>query len=983
MSDNLKLLTELIHEIIRAKDFDSALYTVLRQICEATEWVYGDVWLPSSDGTYLVLHQAYCQYEKLEIFKEKGKDLSLPPGVGLPGRIWSSKKPAWILDVTCDANFPRAPIARECGLKAGMGVPILDNEEVVAVMSFFIFERKEEDEQMVALVAAAAAELGNILKYKQMERKLVQLSSAVEQSVCSVVITDTNGTIEYVNPKFIQMTGYTPDEVIGENPCILKSGVTGPEEYKDLWKTITGGDNWQGVLCNRKKNGELYWELANISPIKDRNGNITHFLGCKEDITARKRSEWRLRAQYHVTCILAESDSLSESFQKILKVVCECLEWDIGEIWLTDHNANVLRIAETWCTPARKFPKFMELTKQITFSKSIGLPGSIWNSKKTIWIEDVTRETNFPRSILAEREGLHSAFGFPIISNEDCFGVMVFLTHKIQSPDNEILDMINAISNQISQFIMRKHAEAQLHKLSQAVEQSPSTIIITNTNGCIQYVNHGFTQLTGYTLEEVIGMTPSFLDSGITPPEDYKRLWGSISSVKEGEGEVISKKKNGEFYYEKIRISLIKDERDLVTNILITGEDITSIKEAAEEQEKLKEQLYHAQRLESIGQLAGGIAHDFNNIIMAITGYANILKMELAENDPLQQYITKQLSATEKATALTNGLLTFGRKRAFSLQLTGVNGIIKSAGGFIEMLMRKNIRQDIVLSEEDCFVMADKNQIEQAIVNLSTNARDAMPDGGVLSICSKKVTMDGAFIKAHGYGKEGKYALISVADSGIGMDEKTKKRIFEPFFTTKEIGKGTGLGLSIVYGIIKQHNGFIDVQSRPGKGTTFHMYLPLSNAPSLPDEPVPKIRNVIEHNSIPEPNPDSLKGREKILLAEDDEGIRMLLENVLKRNGYRVIVAVNGEDAVNKFTENQNSIQLLLFDVAMPVLNGKDAYGKIKNIRPDIKTIFMSGFCDDFFHKKCFSGEEEFRFVTKPILPGKLLAIIREVIDKQ
>ncbi|MCF6149333.1 MAG: PAS domain S-box protein [Candidatus Kuenenia sp.] len=982
MVDNLKLLHELIPEIMKAKDFSTALHTVLSRICEATEWVYGDAWLPSSDRNYLVWNQAYCQSEKLEIFKEKSKSLSFPPGVGLPGRIWASGKPAWILDVTCDTNFPRTPIARECGLKAGMGVPILDDVEVVAVMSFFNFERREEDEQMVTLIATAAAELGYILKYKQMERKLQQLSSAVEQSVCSVVITDTDGNIEYVNPKFIQMTGYTPEETVGKNPRMLKSGITPQEEYKNLWKTIRRGNNWQGVFCNKKKDGTLFWELANISPIKDSNGNITHFLGCKEDITARKRSEWRLRTQYVVTCILAESNSLSEAFPKILKAVCECLEWDIGEIWVVDRDANVLRIAETWYTSERAFPKFMEITKEITFSKSIGLPGSIWKRKKPIWVEDVTRETNFPRSIIANREGLHGAFGFPIISNEECVGVMVFFSHKIQSPDNEILDMINTIGNQIGQFIMRKRAETQFYKLSQAVEQSPNTVIIADTNGCIQYVNSRFTQLTGYTLEEVIGKTPSFLDSGITPRNNYNRLWGSISSVKEGEGEVISKKKNGEFFYEKVCISLIKDERDIVTNILITGEDITAIKDAEEEQKKLKEQLYHAQRLESIGRLAGGVAHDFNNILMAITGYINIMQMEMDENTPLRQYLAKILTATERANILTNELLTFGRKQPFDLKPISANNIIKDAIFFLEGIYEKdiNIELNVVLSEKEYFVMADKHQMGRAMLNLSKNAKDAMlPDGGNLTVGVMEAEMDDTFVKTQGYGKAGRYALLFVSDTGIGMDEKTKERIFEPFFTTKGIGKGTGLGLATVYGIVKQHNGFIGVDSEPEKGSTFNIYLPLVNV-STAAELAPKTCNTIEFNSTADSS--ITKGKEGILIAEDDEGIRILLENVLKRYGYRVIAAANGEDAVNKFAENKNSIQLLLFDVTMPVLNGKNAYHKIKDIRPDIKTIFMSGFYDDYFNKERFSKEEGISRVTKPISPNQLLGIIREVLDK-
>ena len=228
---------EVVVELAGTKDFTSALDIVLHKICAATGWAYGDVWAPSLNvPSFSVFKCVAHPSVELERFKQKSMRFTFTLGVGFPGRIWSSGKPAWIQDVTQDANFPRAPIARECGLKAGMGVPILNNDEVVAVMSFFIFERREKDEQMISLIATVAAELGNIFKYKQMEKRLLQLSSAVEQSIGSVMITDINGNIEYVNPTFSQITGYTPDEVIGENPSLLKSGATSLATYKNLGK---------------------------------------------------------------------------------------------------------------------------------------------------------------------------------------------------------------------------------------------------------------------------------------------------------------------------------------------------------------------------------------------------------------------------------------------------------------------------------------------------------------------------------------------------------------------------------------------------------------------------------------------------------------------------------------------------------------------------------------------------------------------------
>jgi len=280
-------------------------------------------------------------------------------------------------------------------------------------------------------------------------------------------------------------------------------------------------------------------------------------------------------------------------------------------------------------------------------------------------------------------------------------------------------------------------------------------------------------------------------------------------------------------------------------------------------------------------------------------------------------------------------------------------------------VMREDIKLTTVLADKRCMVMADTGQMEQVLMNLATNARDAMPEGGILSISTDIVEMGDEYIKAHGYGKVGKYVLISISDTGKGMDEKTKERIFEPFFTTKEVGKGTGLGLAIVYGIIKQHNGYIDVDSESGKGTTFRIYLPLIE--SEVEKEKPHI-HVIQKG-----------GTETVLIAEDEEDVRGLMKMVLEGHGYKVIEAVDGLDAINKFKENMDKIHLLLFDVIMPNKSGKEAYYAINEIRPGIKALFMSGYSKDIIQEDI--SRLGLHFVSKPILPTELLKKVREALD--
>ncbi|MDI6727898.1 MAG: ATP-binding protein [Thermodesulfovibrionales bacterium] len=394
---------------------------------------------------------------------------------------------------------------------------------------------------------------------------------------------------------------------------------------------------------------------------------------------------------------------------------------------------------------------------------------------------------------------------------------------------------------------------------------------------------------------------------------------------------------------------------------------LENIKKETAEKKKLEEMLLHSQKMEAIGQLAVGIAHDFNNMLSAIIGFGGLINMNMSDDDPNRTYLKEILAAGERASHLTQGLLTFSRKQIINPKPVSLNEIIRSIEKLLKRIIREDIELKTILADRDLTVMADPGQIEQVLMNLTTNARDAMPHGGILTISTELIRLDNEFIKTHGYGETREYALISVSDTGMGMDEKTKERIFEPFFTTKELGKGTGLGLAIVYGIIKQHNGYINCYSEPCKGTTFRIYMPLIS---------PEFEK-IQPAAVPE-----LKGgSETVLVAEDDTVIRKLTRSVLERFGYKVIEAFDGEDAIRKFMDNKNRIHILLFDVIMPKKNGKEAYEEIKKIRPDIKSIFISGYTADIIHEKGIL-DEGMNFISKPVSPRDILRKVREVLDR-
>ena len=468
-------------------------------------------------------------------------------------------------------------------------------------------------------------------------------------------------------------------------------------------------------------------------------------------------------------------------------------------------------------------------------------------------------------------------------------------------------------------------------------------------------------QMFGYETEEIVGRSAAML---YKTNEEFEKAGKDFFSLPNFQPakimEVEYRRKNGQPFTAEISAFKLIDAADKVIGNVAVVHDVT-------EQRKLESQFRQSQKMESIGTLAGGIAHDFNNILTAIIGYGYMALRKMPPTDAQRKTIERILESADRAAELTKGLLLFSRKQVLDRKVVDLNLTIKKA----EELLKRIIGEDIDI-RTDCqadtlLVLADEHQLEQVLMNLATNARDSMPQGGTLIVAAEAVQLNEDFIKAHGFITPGNYALITVSDSGKGMDEATRQHIFEPFFTTKETGKGTGLGLSVVYGTVKQHEGHISVYSEPNEGTTFRIYLPLSaTAESAP--------------CATEPEPPPAFGTETILLAEDDEAVRSTTTAILSDFGYKIIEAVDGEDALQKFAENQAVIDLLIFDLIMPKLNGNLAYDKIRADWPEVKALFFSGYAPDTLRQK-IAADNHAALVSKPVSPLELLRKVREVLD--
>jgi PAS domain S-box-containing protein len=603
-----------------------------------------------------------------------------------------------------------------------------------------------------------------------------------------------------------------------------------------------------------------------------------------------------------------------------------------------------------------------------------GISGRVWVSGEPLKVDDYNLwEGRIPDS---DRDILHAMACVPLKVADQVVGVLglAFIDQDVVFNDQQMellahfgelasLALENARLNEKSQreLAVRKRVEEDLRKLSVAVEQNPASIVITDTSGTIEYVNPHFTFLTGYSFEEMVGQNPSMLKTGETSTEEYRKLWETILAGKEWRGEFHNRKKDGDLYWEQAMIAPIRDNLSNITHFIAIKEDIT-------ERKQLEGQLRHSQKMDAVGQLAGGIAHDFNNILTAIVGYASIMQLKLPDDSPLKKNAEQIAATAERGANLTQGLLAFSRKQASNPVVVDLNEIINRVHQLLLRLISEDIRLEINLISKSLAIMADSGQLEQVLMNLSTNARDAMPQGGSIVISTEEVVVNNDFVLARGFGQPGRYALLTVADSGEGMDSDIVKHIFEPFYTTKEMGKGTGLGLSIVYGIIKKHNGYILCHSTIGLGTIFQIFLPLlDTAPAVAVEKMPEVVQ-------------NINGGDCILLAEDNETTRVLGREILEEFGYTVIQAVDGKDALEKFREHGERISLVILDVIMPKMNGREVYDAIRSIAPDMQILFCSGYAKDVVVSQ--GGlEEGMNYLPKPFTPKELLMKIREVLD--
>ncbi len=494
---------------------------------------------------------------------------------------------------------------------------------------------------------------------------------------------------------------------------------------------------------------------------------------------------------------------------------------------------------------------------------------------------------------------------------------------------------------------------------SRALEAAGYGIILTDTAGKILFANRAFCAMTGYAAEEILGQTLDFLKSGEHDAGFFWPLWETVLLGRVWQGELINRRKDGTLYHEEMTITPIREINGEIGHFIAIKQDITKRKQH-------EERRHQAQKMEAIGKLAGNIAQDFTNLLTVIHGNAElVLADEGRLKDHSRRHLKQITDATERAADLTRQLLAFGRKQITQMQLLDLNHVIGSYTKMLNRVVGEAITLRCHFAEDLPSVNADVGMIEQILINMIVNARDAMPQGGSIDITTEAINLDAAHAEIHPEARPGKYLAITISDTGNGIYPEYLTRIFEPFFTTKQPGTGAGLGLATVYGIVKQHQGWIEVSSRLGQGTTFKFFLPANPADTA-------------RANVPQAKTVRAAAQEKILLVEDDDDVRMVMRDVLEESGYHVWDVANGLEALNIWNANASKFDLLLTDIVMPGgLNGRELADRLRQARPALKVILMSGYSID----KIGKIQPYSQILPKPFSLEYLTETVRNCLD--
>lgn len=787
-----------------------------------------------------------------------------------------------------------------------------------------------------------------------------------------------------VNHRWVEMLGYKPGEL--ENHIRAWETLVHPEDKQRVVQTMK--DHLKGRIASyetehrlRTKSGEWKWILDRGKVVEwDENGKALRASGTHLDINERRESINRIAKLNGLYSILSRINEAivrvrepEKLFEQACRIVVSAGLFRMAWVGIVDPETLRVKPVARWGHDQGYLDTIVVSAADVP--EGHGPVGtSIRENRHSVFNDFQNDPPGSPWREAAKEHGFLSAAAFPLRIGTQTIGALCLYSNEENYFDDEVIRLLDALADDIS-FALELADQEKLHKDAEErywrlVELSPDAIVI-HSEGKVVFVNTGAIKLFGADrAEQLIGHP--VLD--LVHP-DYRNIVAErvrqLTEERKGVPLPLIEEKllrlDGSTVDVEVTAIPFTFNEQIATQVVIR--DITERKRTEEALRHSQAQLLQAQKMEAVGRLAGGVAHDFNNLLTAITGYAELLLMRLSNNDSLRRHAEEIKKAADRAAALTQQLLAFSRKQVLQPKILDLNTIVTDMDKMLQRLIGEDVELITLRSPNLGKIKADPGQIGQILLNLAVNARDAMPHGGKLIIETVNADMDEAYARHHEGMRAGSYIMLAVSDTGVGMDADTKSHLFEPFFTTKEQGKGTGLGLSTVYGIVKQSGGYIWVYSEVGRGTTFKVYLPRLK------EPRESARAQSDQTTL-------IQGTETILLVEDEEGVRDLARDILKTNGYTVLEAHDGKSAIRCCEKHEGEIHLMVTDVVMPQMSGRELAEMLAPKRPEMKVLYMSGYTDDaILHHGALQANMS--FLQKPFTPDILAHKVREVLDSK
>jgi PAS domain S-box-containing protein len=672
-----------------------------------------------------------------------------------------------------------------------------------------------------------------------------------------------------------------------------------------------------------------------------------------QDLKARLEERTRFAALSAEVCdALAAGCDLREVLPHCARALVHRLDTLRACIWLLHDEEGTLELRATAGVALK--PE----NGRVRLAVGEGRVGRIAQERRPYLTNAIADDPFFKDLVNAAGEGATAFAGHPMLVEGRLVGVLTIFNRRRLS--GAALETLGAVARSLALGVKRIQAEQTLYRLAALVECSDDAILSETPQGLVSSWNPGAERLFGYTAREAIGRPVVEL----FPPERQEEIAAASRRVQGGVRvapfETLVRRKDDGCLDALVSMSPIRDRERRLPGAALIVQDISAAK-------RLEAQYQHAQKMEAVGKLAGGVAHDFNNLLTVILGYAELLLFSPHLDEQNRRLVAEINKSGQHAASLTRQLLTFSRKQVVSPRLLDLNVVIGGVKQMLQRLLGEDVYLTQVLDPDLRLIKADPGQLEQILLNLAVNARDAMPQGGKLTIETTNVYLDETYVRTHADVEPGRYVMLAVSDTGCGMDEATQARLFEPFFTTKEIGKGTGLGLSTVYGIVKQCGGHIWVYSELGRGSTFKVYLPWAEGKT----PSAKSGEMLLR---------APRGTETVLLVEDEDAVRALARKALETSGYTVLEASRGEEAIRLCQDRPAPIHLLVTDVVMPGMSGRSVAEQAATIHPEMKVLYLSGYTDDAVVRHGVL-EAELAFVQKPFTPSLLARKVREVLD--